>query len=66
MRISKKEIDALTRLLEKLREDMKNEKIRIGQRRKSQIRGKTINKITQKRKKYTVRRRPAKRHSSIR
>lgn len=66
MRISKKEIDALTRLLEKLREDMKNEKIRIGQRRKSQIRGKTINKITQKRKKYTVRRRPVKRHSSIR
>lgn len=66
MKVTKKDIFVLSLLLKKLKEDMKNEKTRIKQRRKAQIRGKTINKIIQKRKKYTVRRRPAKRRTSIR
>jgi len=66
LKLSKKEIDVLKHLVEKLEEDRRHEQIRISQRRKAQIRGKTIARITQKKKKYTVRRRPAKRRSSIR
>lgn len=66
MRISKKDVDALERLLKKIKEDKKNEKMRIKQRRKSQLRGKTISRIIQKRRKPTPRRRPAKRRASIR
>jgi hypothetical protein len=49
-----------------MKEDQKHEKIRIGQRRKAQLRGKTISRITQKRRKYVVRRKAAKKKSSVR
>ena len=66
MRVSKKDIAVIARLLKKMQEDQKNEKIRISQRRKSQLRGKTISRIIQKRKKPSMRRRPAKKRASIR
>lgn len=66
LRFSKKEIETLSRLLKKMQGDRKHEKIRIGQRRKAQLRGKTISRIIQKRKKYTVRRKAAKKKSSVR
>jgi len=66
MKISKKELDTLARLLKKMEEDRRREKIRISQRRKSQLRGKTISRIIQKRRKPSMRRRPAKKRASIR
>lgn len=66
MRVSKKEVTALTRMLEKILEDREREKIRISQRRKAQLRGKTISRITKKSKKPIVRRKAAKRRVSIR
>ena len=66
MRITKNQIKTLKELVEKLEQDQKREKIRITSRRKSQLRGKTINKRIQKRKKPITTRRPAKKRSSIR
>gem|GEM_PF-5943506 len=66
MRFSKKEIETLARVLKKIEEGQKYEKIRIRQRRKAQLRGKTISRITQKRRKYMVRRKAAKKKSSVR
>ncbi|HEX9844928.1 MAG TPA: hypothetical protein VGA92_00520 [Candidatus Nitrosotenuis sp.] len=66
MRFSNKDVETRSRLLKKMEEDRKHEKIRIGQRRKAQLRGKTISRITQKRRKYTVRRKAAKKKSSVR
>ncbi len=66
LRVSKKEIETLSRLLKKMEEDRTHEKIRIRQRRKAQLRGKTISRITQKRRKYTVKRKTAKKKSSVR
>ena len=66
LRLSNKEIETRSRLLKKMEEDRKHEKTRIGQRRKAQLRGKTISRITQKRRKYMVRRKAAKRKSSVR
>jgi len=66
LRFSKKEIETLARVLKKIEEGQKYEKIRIRQRRKAQLRGKTISRITQKRRKYMVRRKAAKKKSSVR
>ena len=52
MKFSKIEIDVLNQILKKTeQEKQKQEKIRISQRRKSQLLGKTINKQTQKKRK---------------
>jgi hypothetical protein len=66
LRFSRKEIETLSRVLKKIEEGQKYEKIRIRQRRKAQLRGKTISRITQKRRKYVVRRKAAKKKSSVR
>lgn len=66
MRISRHDIESLQRLLKRMQEDRKNEKIRINQRRKAQLRGKTISRITKKKSKPIVRRKPAKRSVSRR
>jgi hypothetical protein len=66
LRFSRKEIETLSRVLKKIEENQKYEKIRIGQRQKAQLRGKTISRITQKRRKYMVRRKAAKKKSSVR
>jgi hypothetical protein len=66
MRVTKQDIDTITRLLKKMQEDQKHEKMIIDQRRKAQLRGKTISRITQKSRKPSVRRKPAKRSVSRR
>ncbi|CAE6495304.1 conserved hypothetical protein [Candidatus Nitrosotenuis uzonensis] len=66
MKLSKKEVYALTRMLEKILENREHEKVRILQRRKAQLRGKAISRIIKKSRKPIVRRRPAKRRVSIR
>jgi hypothetical protein len=66
MRVTKQDIDTITRLLKKMQEDQKHEKMIIDQRRKAQLRGKTISRITQKSRKPSIRRKPAKRSVSRR
>lgn len=67
MRVSKNDVDALARLLKKMEQDRKHEKMRIKHRRKSQIKGKkTVSRLIQKRSKPVTRRRPAKRRASMR
>ena len=51
MKFSKHEIDVLKNIVKKIEEVQNKEQIRISQRRKSQLKGKTINKLTQKKKK---------------
>ncbi len=51
---------------QKLETNQKNEKTRISSRRKSQLKGKTINKQITHKKKSSPNRRVAKRRSSIR
>ena len=51
MKFSKHEIDILKNIIKKIEEVQNKEQIRISQRRKSQLKGKTINKLTQKKKK---------------
>ena len=67
MKFSKIEIDFFNQLIKKIEEEkQKKEKIRISQRRKSQLKGKTINKQIQKKKKPTRQgRKITKRRSSI-
>lgn len=66
MKFSKSEIGVLKNIIKKIEEDKNKEQIRISQRRKSQIKGKTINKRIQK-KKRPVRqsRKVTKKRSSI-
>lgn len=66
MRIARHDVESLQRLLKKMQEDQRREKIRISQRRKAQLRGKTISRITKKKSKPIVRRKPAKRSVSRR
>jgi hypothetical protein len=67
MKFSKQEIDTLKEIIKKIENDSKQEKIRISARRISQLKGKTINKIIQKKKKpIRQHRRPGKKRSSIR
>jgi hypothetical protein len=66
MRVTKQDIDTIARLLKKMQEDQKHEKMIIDQRRKAQLRGKTISRITQKSRKPSIRRKPAKRSVSRR
>ena len=67
MRFSDNEIKVLNSILKKIEEDKKKDKIRISQRRKSQIKGKTINRQIQKKNKpIKQNRKSAKKRSSIR
>ena len=67
MKFSKREIETLKEIIKKIENVQKQEKIRIINRRKAQIKGKTINKITQKKKKPVRKNiRSTKKRSSIR
>lgn len=67
MKFSKHEIDVLKEVIKKIEDARKQEKIHISSRRKSQLKGKTINKTIQKKKKPARRnRRVTNKRSSIR
>jgi hypothetical protein len=67
MKFSKREIETLKEIIKKIENVQKEEKIRISNRRKSQLKGKTINKIIQKKKKPVKKNtRQTKKRSSIR
>lgn len=51
MKFSKREVNALKEIIKKIENANKQEKIRVSARRISQLKGKTINKIIQKKKK---------------
>lgn len=66
MKFSKIEIDILNKIIKKTEEENKKKRRAEFQRRKSQIRGKTINKRIQKRQKSVRQgRKVTKKHSSI-
>lgn len=66
MKLSQTEIDALKSILKKIDDEKKNQKIRIDSRRKSQLKGQTVVKLIQKRRKPFTKRKASKRRSSIR
>ncbi len=67
MQFSKKELDTLKQIIKKIEENKHKEKIRISVRRKSQKKGKTINKGISKRKKpIRSMRRQSKKRVSVR
>lgn len=66
MKFSKHEIGILKNIIKKIEDSKKVEKIHISARRKSQLRGKTINKRIQKKAKPSLKKRPDKKRSSIR
>lgn len=66
MKLSQTEIDALKSILKKIDDEKKNQKIRIDSRRKSQLKGQTVVKLIQKRRKPFTKRKTSKRRSSIR
>lgn len=67
MKFSKREVETLKEIIKKIESAQNQEKVRISNRRKSQLKGKTINKTIQKKKKpIRQNRRPTKKRSSIR
>ncbi len=66
MKFSKREIETLKEILKKIESSQKQEKVMISTRRKSQLKGKTINKRIQKKKKPNTSRKVTKKRASIR
>ena len=66
MKFSKREIETLKEILKKIESSQKQEKVMISTRRKSQLKGKTINKRIQKKKKPNPSRKITKKRASIR
>ena len=67
MKISKHEVEVLKHILKKIESERKQQETHIKTRRKAQKKGKTIHKLTQRKKKpVRVNRKVAKKRSSIR
>jgi hypothetical protein len=67
LQFSRREIETLRSIVKKIEENKKQEKIRIQQRRKAQLRGKTISRLIGKARKPTrAKRRVTKKRTAIR